>query len=485
MSGLISKLGMTRLMHLFAGTVLFLVMICAIIILNSSGKIADDIHNKDTLLLAENELSQQIATVAKDQSQISNWDATLVALEDDVDKNFVRREIANWLWVDFKIQSTIIIGPDGKPRVAVLKNKSIDPELGQGLIDQHSDLIEAANKLYFKYRKKTNRGYSFPYDPTRNDSIAYASDFRIVEDKLGIVMAQAIVPSEGYALPEGNPHIMLVFKPFSQNMIQQISEKLDFNALKLTQDLSNFSNDQGKLQVGTSKYWLIWDQIKPSTTIWEKSIPILVFILLMLGGSLMLFSIRYGRLLSELQKSEAANRFSALHDALTGLPNRAQFDQVLTQAQMQASSSAHAILAIDLDYFKEVNDTYGHQAGDIVLTTAAARIKKCLDGKGMVARMGGDEFIALLHNASNEEATLELCKDIIHSVSEEIILDEGIAKIGASIGAAHWPDFKITAHHMIRNADQALYEAKKKGRGCVCFAEDLSVTELTIKSEAA
>lgn len=476
---------MARIIYLFAATMLFVVMISAIIIINSSGKIADEVHYKDTILLAQNELSQQIRIVADDQSQISNWDDTLVALEGEIDKGFIRREIANWLWVDFRIQSTVIVSPTGEPRVTVFKNKTKSPEMGQGLVDQNSDLITAANKLYFKYRKRTNRGYSFPHDPTRNDSIAYASDFRVVEGKFGIVLAQAIVPSEGYALPDGNPHIMLVFKPFTQNTLLEITEKLNFTGLKLSQNLDGFSNNQAKLQVGTSKFWLIWDQNKPSIQIWKESLSILIFIFLLLGLSLAFFSIQYGKLLSKLQKSEEENRFTALHDALTGLPNRLQFDKALSITEMKTSPNSCAILAIDLDYFKEVNDTYGHQAGDTVLATVAKRISKCLGDKGMVARIGGDEFVALLNDASDEESTIELCKDIIHSISEEIVFDGGVANVGASIGAAHWPDFKITAHHMIRNADQALYKAKQLGRGRVCLAEDLCETEFLVKSEVA
>lgn len=474
-----------RLVHISALVILLLIAVCVTYVLMSAGSVADRIHREDTKLLVKNELDQQIAIVARDQSQISNWDATLEALGSELDKNFVRREITNWLWEDFEIQSTVIIGRDEKPRVAVFKNKTLSPRDGQNLIDQNMDLIKSANQFYFKYRKKVNGGYRFPVNPIREGTIAYAADYRVIDGTFGIIIAQAIVPSEGFLLPKGNPHIMLVFKPVTDEVIGEISKKLELDDIKIVQNVNSLTEKDIGVQFGQSNIWLTWREEKPSSEIWSQSIPIVALMLLTVSLALAIFSSRYGNLLSELKKNEEENRFLALHDALTGLPNRIQFDQALSEAAEKKYTNTCAVLCIDLDRFKAVNDTYGHLAGDTVIATVASRIAKCVDDHGIVARMGGDEFSVLLRNVSDQTAIIELCEDIIFSVSEEIKIEDGVASVGASIGIAYWPQYSTTANLVVQNADKALYQAKQNGRGCVFIADEKLNEAIIVDTEAA
>ncbi len=125
---------------------------------------------------------------------------------------------------------------------------------------------------------------------------------------------------------------------------------------------------------------------------------------------------------------------------------------------------------MDLDKFKAVNDTYGHQAGDAVIRTIAGRVADIIGDKGMAARVGGDEFIILLRDGLDENSVMMLCDNIIDSVCEDVVFDNGRAAVGASIGVAWWPDDAMTAKTVIRSADEALYRAKSNGRGQTCQA---------------
>jgi diguanylate cyclase (GGDEF)-like protein len=180
---------------------------------------------------------------------------------------------------------------------------------------------------------------------------------------------------------------------------------------------------------------------------------------------LMFFAVRYGKVVRRIEESEAHNRFMAEHDALTGLPNRLQFDTELENIVSRGMQDRCAIICADLDKFKQVNDTFGHQAGDAVIKTVAERIAEQVGERGLTARVGGDEFIILLRDGLDPDQVLALCDNIIETVSEEIVFDNGQAAVGASIGVAWWPDDAMTAKTVIRSADQALYRDKELGRG--------------------
>ena len=109
------------------------------------------------------------------------------------------------------------------------------------------------------------------------------------------------------------------------------------------------------------------------------------------------------KIVRKIQESEEHNKFMAEHDALTGLPNRLQFDKQLDAIIEQKGQSKCAILCMDLDKFKQVNDTYGHLAGDVVIKTVADRLAAQVGDRGLVARIGGDEFIILLRNELSKD----------------------------------------------------------------------------------
>ena len=485
MNNSISNINAARLVQFIAVSVLLLIVVCGTIMLNSAGVIADNLHREDTKRLVQNEISRQVEIVARDQSQISNWDDTLKAFDKEIDMGFVNREIAGWLWDDFDINTTIVVGPNSNPRITILKNKVAPLKKASLLLKQSSDLIQKARELYFSGRKRVNGGYIFPDNPVRQGSIAYASDYRNIDGRVGIVLAQAIVPSEGFKLPEGNPHILLVFKHVDDELLQTIGKRLDLKEFRfITQPLDS-SKQSTFVRIGKSNLLAVWNEENPSTTIWSQSLPLLSIVILLVGSALAVVSHRYGKLLFELQKNEEENRFMALHDALTGLPNRLQFNQIMSDIATKEEPANCAVLCIDLDRFKAVNDNHGHQVGDIVLATVAKRISKIIGDNGVVARMGGDEFIALLRDVSELESIEEMCHDIVLSVSDDVIFEDEKTNVGASIGVAHWPRHATTAKFVIQSADRALYQAKENGRGCVYVAEDSFSSEFVLGSRAA
>lgn len=165
----------------------------------------------------------------------------------------------------------------------------------------------------------------------------------------------------------------------------------------------------------------------------------------------------------------------AMHDSLTGLASRQLFLRDLDDVLADPIGEPVALLFIDLDRFKQVNDTLGHIAGDLVLATAARRIGTVLHPGDLAARLGGDEFAVLLRNADPTDAT-EVADRLIDTLNEPITTPEGQAEIGASVGIATTTTGTgdPSPHDLLRRADVAMYEAKRSGRNhTVLFADHI------------
>jgi diguanylate cyclase (GGDEF)-like protein len=162
----------------------------------------------------------------------------------------------------------------------------------------------------------------------------------------------------------------------------------------------------------------------------------------------------------------------ALHDALTGLPNRTMLRQELKKALQHVGSGGKlAVLWIDLDHFKNVNDSLGHPVGDALLCALAAGMLQCAGDLATVARVGGDEFVVLLHMISSGEQAANTAKLLIEDLSQPVIVEGHQVVVGASIGIAVADSVEHGVETLLTNADIALYRAKLDGRGTFRFFE--------------
>ncbi|MEH7094928.1 diguanylate cyclase domain-containing protein [Neobacillus vireti] len=176
------------------------------------------------------------------------------------------------------------------------------------------------------------------------------------------------------------------------------------------------------------------------------------------------------RTVSDLGKMENL----AHHDTLTGLMNRIALDQFLEGAVETAKQMGNRLtfLYLDLDGFKQVNDTLGHQVGDRLLQETAKRLKNCVRSNEGVFRLGGDEFLVILFTTfdnSVQEATM-VAEKIINSLNQPFDLHDQKIKVGCSIGAAVWDDQQVPSSEIIRSADEALYVSKRTGKNKVTFS---------------
>lgn len=172
------------------------------------------------------------------------------------------------------------------------------------------------------------------------------------------------------------------------------------------------------------------------------------------------------RRVAELARKKADN--VSRTDPLTGMSNRREFGEQLDALCQKDKGQEFALLLIDLDRFKPINDIYGHITGDLVLCCVAKRIKDVIGAHGIVARLGGDEFAVILYETTNRKLKTHarsLAGEIKYAVSSSIRLETGEVEVGASIGISYYPSHGVNAQDMMRAADVAMYDVKKSQKG--------------------
>jgi len=175
--------------------------------------------------------------------------------------------------------------------------------------------------------------------------------------------------------------------------------------------------------------------------------------------------------ITERRQAELRVRYLALHDALTGLPNRVLLEDRLSQAIALASRNQKsvAVLMLGLDRFKDINDSFSHDAGDRLLEAVSQRLQASLRTSDILARLGGDEFIVGLPLVASREEIETVAHKVLASLAEPFQIDGHRLQISASIGISVYPADEDSPAALLRFADTAMYEAKKQGRGIFCF----------------
>jgi diguanylate cyclase (GGDEF)-like protein len=180
----------------------------------------------------------------------------------------------------------------------------------------------------------------------------------------------------------------------------------------------------------------------------------------------------------ERQRSEQRIRHMAHHDELTGLPNRALLQDRMTQAMSQARRTGRplALLFLDLDGFKYINDSLGHEIGDRLLRTVAGRLAAVVREGDTVARLGGDEFVVMLVDLERAEEAPAIAHDIVRTLGRPLRADDRTLHVTASLGLATFPADGDSAELLLKHADAAMYRAKAQGRnGVQCYTRDMGL----------
>jgi diguanylate cyclase (GGDEF)-like protein len=282
--------------------------------------------------------------------------------------------------------------------------------------------------------------------------------------------AMLIQPSTpGYAVPRGKWPILVSIRYLDRDFLDDLGARQLIANPRFSRRPHHASAETAvplrSEREGTIGY-LIWHPELPGTRVFWKILPVNMAVLALLSLFIVLLGRRLRRASRELTAAEAQAAYLALHDALTGLPNRALFQKTLDGliAQNSSHNGRFALIMLDVDNFKLTNDTLGHDAGDALLRSFSERLSEAVRPKDLVARLGGDEFALLLDGVDTPEAIEAFASRLLELLRRPCTygtaMIESQASIGASIGGA-----EHAAEDIQKRADLALYAAKNAGRG--------------------
>jgi len=184
----------------------------------------------------------------------------------------------------------------------------------------------------------------------------------------------------------------------------------------------------------------------------------------------------------ELREQKITLDYQAHHDALTGLPNRILFNDNLEQGIKKSKHNKHklALFFIDLDHFKEINDSLGHPIGDEILKLVTQRLSKIIRKEDVLARLGGDEFTVIMEGFTQAQDASLLAEKILKALSVPITIENNVLHVSCSIGISFYPENGVNAHDLLKHADVAMYKAKDEGRNNFQFYSS-EMTELVFE----
>ena len=309
----------------------------------------------------------------------------------------------------------------------------------------------------------------------------WAGHILSIDNKLAVVAALTIVPNVDMTLLKGKPNLLISVTYIDDAYVTGMGHALLLPDLAITSSpvqrgglvSEPFEGDEG-IRAG----YLSWTTHRPGQVLLTFILPLVAFgvfaAALLAAGMLR----RLKRSSRELAEREQQSRHDARHDALSGLPNRAHFaaklQEKLDRLDDNATVTQVIVAYVDIDRFKDVNDTLGHHAGDELIAAVGQRLKELIRHDNLLARYGGDEF-AILWLASDERAATAMAERIQSAFATRFNVDGQSLLATASAGIAISSDCAITADELMRRADIALYEAKSNGRNrSVFFSEDMA-----------
>jgi len=442
---------------------------------------------KDALIVVdkinETALKRETAALERGIKMLGELHASEVlsqTMRDTAFRNVVLSKSPRWIEDNFGpqalssegVQELVIVEPDGK---AVYSSEFHGaPPAGRSakLLNAAARPMERARMLYREARA-TGGGFDARLPGAMTDGI-YVNDIIKIDGFSAMITVSPFTPDvEDHATP-GEPTLLLGIK----FMTEQLLDKLE--TLSHIDGLEHVAASHGE---GTGEHahpirdsqgrivtYMTWDFSSPGYAILRAALPAIALSLGLIVLMTLLAAITVRRLTLRLADSERAAVHASRHDAATALANRGWFMSVFTSILAPAgkqSSNSYAVMLIDCDYFKTVNDTLGHAAGDAVLRAIGERLRQLDDKITVAARLGGDEFAVVSAPLASASGAAAAVRTVEEALMQPVVFEGVVLNVGVSIGAAAFETpSMLSIDSWLAKADAALYRAKRDGRGC-------------------
>jgi len=449
------------------GVIVAAAIVCVVVVALSSARRADEVALDNERRLFARALSNQGERVLRDLSAVATSEAAYRRIRVSFDSAWVEASVGLRLQTFFGHDLVFVTDPSGHLLYTSRDRRSIDPSWVSSARSELRPILDVM------------RGGHDPGDAVAIEAASLgnhrAARLQSFLGRPAIVAAAAVANSnEASAAVDADAPVVLSVKFIDEHVLAGIASRLRLNNLhniaKRAADPGDYVFDLSDKQ-GKSLAGFAWTPKRPGAEILNSVAP---FITIALGGLVLLAGLVL-RLMRKTAATIAAGETRllhlALHDPLCGLPNRIFFSERLEAMIESVKNGAPqaAIFCIDLDHFKDVNDTLGHPIGDELIRSVARRLTRILRGDDLVARLGRDEF-AIITSAGYDQATLEaIGTRITESLCAPYSINDQTIAIGASIGIAVINQHVGAASDVIRRADMALYRAKNEGGNRACI----------------
>lgn len=413
--------------------------------------------------------------IAIDQFDLAQWDETFTALQHPVDRDFVKEQLVLDLWETFDLERTFVVATDGTLIAQAVEDNTRFPPATTLAAPVIRQLAERTRETFNAKRRQSNSVFADWYLPQSVLLDVANSEFAIVDGQPALLVAVPVLPDYGDVDARKNyPAVLINAVYVDEFLVAELNENLNFSDFRFAlgePERAHPTNHLIRAADGSVIGYFRWDQEKPGHQIWLMASPLILLMTVIISTVAFAAAVKISRLSSQLEESERKNHHFANHDTLTGLPNRHHFSDRLAYSIDSLPDKGFALFACDLDRFKPINDTYGHEAGDRVLCCVADRFKRQFSEDSVVCRIGGDEFIVLVTKYECATELEDIAENLRKSMSVPIDIGGGNSvQIGVSVGIATAPECGLNDKDLIRLADLALYRAKENGRNTVEFA---------------
>ena len=469
---------LSRLVFVLAFVMILLSAASLAYVGNIASREADTQATQHQRQLLNNVLAGRMQFMSRDLYSIVHWDDAVTGLVKKFDQEFVSDQLIYWLDLNLQAQKTFIVTAKGRVLADIVSSQA---QFSRRTLPAQDPLMQVASKAVDKFmalRVPVDEGFGLKTIALPQVNELAATAVMNVDGQPALVTAMVVTPDDQESLPARvDPVVVIAAKTLDSALLAELNQTLAFQNFTFEKPDEKDALRTTQMVVGPDEKPIgqfVWRGDQPGTAVWSVVMPVILAVCGLMTVITAFAAYRIGGLSSKLEESEERNRFLALHDNLTGLSNRFHFHDALDHHISGLPQNEFAVLACDLDRFKAVNDTHGHAAGDAVIRAVANRIAGTVGTAGMVGRVGGDEFVILLNGFTDIPRIQVLCRQIIASVCEPIMLDNGaMTSVGVSLGVALAPASGSSNTHLMASADAALYAAKELGRGRAVFAHEL------------
>jgi len=462
------------------GLIVTVAILCLVVAVLSSAEHADRAAAEHEKSLLARALTNEGERALREVESVANAEAAIEHVRKAFDREWAERRVGFLLERSFDHDYVAILDGNDHALLALADDHAIDKSWFDGVRSDLRELID-----YMRGRAPNLAGAIHKDDIVSPNGGAHpqAAVIREFRHRPAIVVAAAVGPIAGIPASLDNAAPIVLSVTFiDDDMLASIASRLQ---------LTHLRQIGGAAPKGDSIYALIdphggtlaryaWTPKRPGAEIVSSVVP---FVAVALAGFALLaaFVLRYMRRTAmAIAAGETRLRHLAMHDPLCGLPNRIFFGERLEAMieQVRAGSSPAAVFYIDLDHFKDVNDTLGHPVGDELIRNVTLRLSHTLRGGDLVARLGGDEFAVISSVGDDSDRIMGVAQRIIAALCAPYVINGQNIIIGASIGIAVIDRTCAGAADIMRYADMALYRAKSEGRNRACIYDAAMDAEL-------